>query len=397
MSVTAYYRKDSKRWYISIHDPEWMEAFSKRLREPVPEAKGKKDAIRLGEAKRAELLAAYHSKPKPTERRYLPDGRSIPTPEDTFGYFVENFYLPFAETNKAPSTVKSEQWRCRQLIEYFGQYRLADISYALCLSFQADRKARTNQYDKKESNASVNRICEILQRILGVAIDLGILDVNPASKLASLRELPRSRVLSRQEEEALAAKISGPSRRFLRLAILLALNAGLRKGEILKLTKADIDLERNLLHVRNGKTGNRYVPLNSAARLAIETTVRLGEMSDSGLIFGGIDWIKDMFPVVCKEAGIENLHFHDLRATYTTRMLENGFDAFTAMDATGHSNIKTTAIYARISSQRLRDAVESLGDKVSPIHRTIIQGNFGHDPVTDKEKGRDSDPVTLAS
>ena len=34
----------------------------------------------------------------------------------------------------------------------------------------------------------------------------------------------------------------------------------------------------------------------------------------------------------------------------TTRMLENGFDAFTAMDATGTANIKTTAIYARITS-----------------------------------------------
>ena len=46
-----------------------------------------------------------------------------------------------------------------------------DISYALCLSFQAERKARDNQYGSKESNASVNRICEILQRIFG-AIDL---------------------------------------------------------------------------------------------------------------------------------------------------------------------------------------------------------------------------------
>lgn len=397
MSVTAYYRKDSKRWYISIHDTEWLAVFGKRRREPVPGAKGKKDAIRLGEERRALLLAEFQSRPKPSERQYLPDGRAIPLPEDTFGYFVENFYLPFAETNKAASTVKSERWRCRQLIDYFGSYRLMDISYALCLSFQAERKARDNQYGSKESNASVNRICEILQRIFGVAIDLGILNANPASKLASLRELPRNRILSLSEEQALAGTLEPSSRRMLRLSIVLALNAGLRKGEILRLTKADIDLERNLLHVRNGKTGNRHVPLNSVARLAILSTVRLAEMPETGLVFGGVDWIKDTFPVVCKEAGIEDLHFHDLRATYTTRMLENGFDAFTAMDATGHSNIKTTAIYARITSQRLRDAVESLSDKVSPIHRTIIQGNFGHNLVTDKEKGRDSDPLTLAS
>ncbi|MFN7930902.1 MAG: tyrosine-type recombinase/integrase [Blastocatellia bacterium] len=51
------------------------------------------------------------------------------------------------------------------------------------------------------------------------------------------------------------------------------------------------------------------------------------------------------------EAEIEGLHFHDLRATFVTRMLKNGFDAFTVAAAARHGNIKTTAIYARTSSQ----------------------------------------------
>ena len=121
----------------------------------------------------------------------------------------------------------------------------------------------------------------------------------------------------------------------LRLAVVIALNAGLRKSEILKLRKADLDFERELIIIRKAKTGNRYALMNSLVRQAIFWTVNLGALGPDELVLGGIDWIKDTWPQVCKEAKVSNLHFHDMRATYTTRMLENGFDAFTACDATG--------------------------------------------------------------
>ena len=80
------------------------------------------------------------------------------------------------------------------------------------------------------------------------------------------------------------------------------------------------------------------------------------------LIFGGVDWIKDAWPTICREAKIDDLHFHDLRATYVTRILEAGYDSFTARDAAGHSDIRTTGIYARPSIDRVREAVNSLSD-----------------------------------
>ncbi|MFN8000603.1 MAG: hypothetical protein U0X75_06250 [Acidobacteriota bacterium] len=59
----------------------------------------------------------------------------------------------------------------------------------------------------------------------------------------------------------------------------------------------------------------------------------LNRQSPDDFIFGDVDWIKDAWPTVCREAKIENLHFHDLRATYVTRILEAGYDSFTARDA----------------------------------------------------------------
>jgi integrase len=134
----------------------------------------------------------------------------------------------------------------------------------------------------------------------------------------------------------------------LRLCVLLARHAGLRKGEILNLLRRDIDLDQEWLVIRDAKMGDRIVPMNTVVKQALNSAMPvIGERDD--LISGGVDWIKDAWPTICQEAGIEDLHFHDLRATYVTRILEAGFDSFTARDAAGHSNVKTTGIYARTS------------------------------------------------
>jgi hypothetical protein len=183
--VTAFRRKESGVRYYSIHDVEFLRVFGKRYKQACYEAKGKKDAIKAGEAKRDELIkqAIEQSvqqeqtshKLVSQERQYLPDGRPVPLTTDTFEFFVNNFYLPLVKVTKSPNSVHSDTWRCAQLIEYFGKYKLCEISHVICVAFQEDRKNRINQFDRQESNASVNRIIEVLQRIFSVAVDFEVL------------------------------------------------------------------------------------------------------------------------------------------------------------------------------------------------------------------------------
>lgn len=147
----------------------------------------------------------------------------------------------------------------------------------------------------------------------------------------------------------------------LRICVLLALHAGLRKGEILNLRRRHVDFDQEWLVILDAKTGDRIVPMNSVVKRALRVGIPAkGDPED--LIFGGVDWIKDAWPTICREAKIVDLHFHDLRATYVTRILEAGYDGFTARDAAGHSDIRTTGIYARPSIKRVRKAVNSLTD-----------------------------------
>ena len=81
-----------------------------------------------------------------------------------------------------------------------------------------------------------------------------------------------------------------------------------------------------------------------------------------------------------RSSEIENLHFHDLRHTFATRLADAGTDAYTLMEIMGHADLKTTMIYVHASGDAGLRAVEKLDAKMV----------FSHELVT-KEKTADAD------
>ena len=293
--------------------------------------------------------------------RSLIGGKPAPLPTDTFAEFIDNWYRPWAELNKRPSTFKSDTWRLRILAASFGEYPLNEINRLMVETFKAREAERVNQYGRKQTGAAVNRLLELGSAIFTKVAEWTDYEYNPFRRIKHFREKSRKRVLTTQEETRLVKTLERPTRKMLRLAVLLALHAGLRKGEILNLRRCHADFEQEWLVILDAKTGDRIVPMNSIVKRALHLGIPAhGDPED--LIFGGTDWIKDTWPAICREAKIADLHFHDLRATYVTRILEAGYDGFTARDAAGHSDIRTTGIYARPSIERVREAVDSLSD-----------------------------------
>ncbi len=357
--VTAFQR--GKHWYFSIHDGEFVQLYGSRIKQGC-QAKGKREAIKLGESERDRLMAEAQSKQLHSyaeSSRILLGGKPAPSPTDTFTLFIENWYQPWSTLNKRPSTCKSDAWRLRVLNEYFGHAPLNQISRPMVETFKSLQRNTINQYERKQSGATVNRLLELGGSIYTKVAEWTDYEYNPFRRVKHFRETARKRVMSPQEEAQLAACLQLPARKMLRLCILLALHAGLRKGEILNLRNRDVEVAHEWLMILDAKTGDRIVPISIVVRNALKSAMSLS--GDPGeLIFGGVDWIKDSWPTICREAGIKGLRFHDLRATYVTRILEAGFDGFTARDAVGHANIKTTGIYARTSLERVRSAVNSL-------------------------------------
>jgi integrase len=146
--------------------------------------------------------------------------------------------------------------------------------------------------------------------------------------------------------------------------VLLALNTGLRRGEVFGLRWDDIDLARQQLTVRGdgAKSGQtRHVPLNSEAVRVLQTW----SPKATGLVFPGEDGdplvdIKSAWLPVVKAANIGPFRFHDLRHTFASRLVMGGVDLNTVRELLGHADIGMSLRYAHLAPEHKAAAVEKL-------------------------------------
>jgi integrase len=156
------------------------------------------------------------------------------------------------------------------------------------------------------------------------------------------------RVLTEDEEMRLYAELAD----HIKPIVTIALNTGLRLGEIMKLKWSDVDLSKQLLKVENTKSGKvRYVPINAS----VVTYLRDGQ----GKLFK-INNPKQGFRAACRRSRVQALRFHDLRHTFATRSLQGGADIETVRQILGHSSLSVTQKYVHSGLDQMRQAVESL-------------------------------------
>lgn len=142
--------------------------------------------------------------------------------------------------------------------------------------------------------------------------------------------------------------------------VLLAMNTGLRRGELLSLRWSDVDLERNFVTVQpeSAKSGKqRHVPLNAEAALVLR---RWKEQSGSAdHVFEPND-VKTAWVKLLNRASIIGFRFHDLRHHFASRLVMAGVDLNTVRELLGHADIKMTLRYAHLAPEHLAAAVAKL-------------------------------------
>jgi site-specific recombinase XerD len=145
-----------------------------------------------------------------------------------------------------------------------------------------------------------------------------------------------------------------------RLVLALLYGCGLRNFELRNLQRRDLDFDRKMLHVRQGKgRKDRYVPLSEMHIrglkeyfLAENPTIWCFNGNDIEgkpvqLSSQGIQWI---VREARKGSGIQKeVTAHILRHTYATHLLEMGLDIMSVRDLLGHADIQTTLIYLHVA------------------------------------------------
>jgi integrase/recombinase XerD len=164
------------------------------------------------------------------------------------------------------------------------------------------------------------------------------------------KKLPR--VIDR---EVLVEKLSKIENLKHKALLTLAYSTGLRVSEILNLKLSDIDSDRMLIHVRNGKgRKDRYVPMSSYVLDLLRSYFKSYRPED--YLFqgqnGGQYSSTSCNQIVKKYLGSDK-HMHLIRHSCFTSLLESGSDLRVIQKIAGHSSSKTTEIYTHVSNQML--------------------------------------------
>lgn len=220
----------------------------------------------------------------------------------------------------------------------------------------------------KVTPATVNREISVLRHMLKRAVAWKYLARNPIDGWKPLREAPgRVRFLLPDEVTRLMAACDDSRSIYLKAFVLVALNTGMRRSEVLSLTRKSIDWQNRIATIevtKNGETG--HVPLNDTALEALRSLpVRI-----DGKLFAFKDdhAISRSFSRAVERAGLEDFRLHDLRHSFASAHAMNGTQQRGLQALMRHKDGRMTTRYSHLTDKYLRVAVDSvnLGGNVAP-------------------------------
>lgn len=196
------------------------------------------------------------------------------------------------------------------------------------------------------------------------------LQENPVADLEypKLRKsLPK--YLTLEQSAALLKAVSGQNEKRDYAILMLFLNCGIRRSELVGLNLTDVYEDRIRVVGKGNK--ERFVYFGSACRKAIDAYLQERNeriLSDNRALFGSrngnrisVEAVHRLVKKALLQAGLDSTQFsaHKLRHTAATMMLSGGVDVKTVQEVLGHENLNTTQIYTHIENTELKIAAEA--------------------------------------
>lgn len=261
----------------------------------------------------------------------------------------------------------TDTFRLTTLTAYFKGRSVASVNSHEVMDYALDR------LKLGKAPATVRRELGQLSDLIktGMAFKQFTIPANPVpdalAMLRKLRKLPpskeRTRRLREGELERLMAVPMTKRAGLIKDVILFAIEAPMRQGEIAALTRADVDWKRKVYRIQHTKTDwktgeeGRDMPLTAAAIAILErvckpegNVVPLG----NGPVFGyDANGIGTAFRYLCRKAGIQDLHFHDLRHEGISRLFEQGYTIEQVSVFSGHRDWASLKRYTQLDAAKI--------------------------------------------
>lgn len=287
----------------------------------------------------------------------------------TVADLAERFMDEHARLKKKPKSIRGDErnWRLH-VLPRLGRRKVVDIT-------RADVSALHAELSEKPYLA--NRVLALLSKAFNLAEVWGWRPdgSNPCRHIERYRERRRERYLTREELTRLSSVLSqaeyeGSESQETLLAIRLLILTGCRVGEILGLRWDEVDFDRSVLRLSDSKTGQKTVPLNSAALQLLAGTER---PDDNPYVIRGAKpgqplttlcrpWFR-----IRERAGLEDVRLHDLRHSFASVGAELGLSLPIIGKLLGHRHSATTERYAHLADDPLRQATEAVGVRIASL------------------------------
>jgi len=331
---SVYFRKTKtgeKRFYIYFYNAE-----GKRIRRVVPHAHSRDEAHEELKKEILEVIAEKQNHAEVEKKITLKEFAVV--------------YRQYINANR--SNFKSDIYRLEKLEEFFADIELQEITPMMIERFRTQRNVTGN------SKATINRYMALLKRMFNLAIGEGYLEKNVVRKIRfySEKDQIKDRTLSYEEEVALLNACS----KQLKPIVIMALNTGMRKSEVLNLEWKNVDFTSRTIKVEKTKGKKvRYIPINTVLFEALQELKKDQKYSSRVFPFDNIraEWENSIKNAKLNGQGIT---FHTLRHNFASCLIEQGVDVEIVRSLLGHSSLLVTQRYVHARDERKRNAVENL-------------------------------------
>ena len=245
-----------------------------------------------------------------------------------------------------------ETYRIKSLLKRsISAVSLSNLTSTIISNYKTSRLvdgARTTRYD-----LALIRHCLEFSRL-----EWGYyLPINPVDLVSKPRlNKPRDRRVGKDDIDILMDALRHTKVTYLKPLILIAIETGLRQGELVKLMWSDVDLDSRMLKVKDTKNGeDRVVPLSNKTLSILQSLPRLGE----AVFNASHSSLQNAWKRLIRRSGLNDLHFHDLRHEAISRFIEKGLTIPEAASISGHKTQSMLLRYAHPDLSNIQKKVMS--------------------------------------
>lgn len=305
--------------------------------------------IEQARKKAAEILAAIAQGKNPND--FVRKQKQ----ELTFKGLFDEYLERHAKVHKKSWKNDADQYRL--YLSYWAKRKLSNFQ-------KKDVQSLHTTIGKNHGHYVANRTLSLLHIVFNKAIEWGYFKgSNPAHKISRFKEKSRERFLQADELPRFFDKVANEENGIIRDYILMSLLTGARKSNVLAMRWEHVNLASKTWFIPETKNGSsQTVPLTEEAVKILE---QRKVQANGEWVFPGpgktghLVEVKRAWARILERADIKGLRIHDLRRTLGSWQAATGANLSVIGRTLNHSNVSTTAIYARLSLDPIRQAMET--------------------------------------